>query len=175
MPGGNAGGGSRVNEDGGPGKEHVAGRMTRTQLTGRDSMPERKRHAANASFCGRCGYNLTGCASNRCPECGWHFLEAARQLRQAVRRQRRLGLALYAVTLAFAIALCAMYVELRYQLEVARAGAENANAILDVLVDRDPLAALRDSGNSLLQQRLRSLHNAASQPADYSSRDSFAE
>lgn len=37
--------------------------------------------------CGSCGYNLTGSASNRCPECGVLFIEAGIVM-QAVRTSR---------------------------------------------------------------------------------------
>ncbi len=45
--------------------------------------------------CGGCGYNLTACLSNRCPECGRLFIEAGVVVRQtgAVRRRWPLGLA----------------------------------------------------------------------------------
>lgn len=34
------------------------------------------RRASDVPQCGACGYNLTGAAANRCPECGALFIEA---------------------------------------------------------------------------------------------------
>lgn len=36
----------------------------------------RRAVGGNGPQCGSCGYNLTGSASNRCPECGVLFIEA---------------------------------------------------------------------------------------------------
>lgn len=44
--------------------------------------------------CGSCGYNLTGCPSNRCPECGRLFIEAGVTIASGRPARRTLAVAL---------------------------------------------------------------------------------
>lgn len=53
--------------------------------------------------CARCGYNLRGCTSTECPECGWR-IDVARLARPMVRATRGMAIALIAgLVLAVAV------------------------------------------------------------------------
>ncbi|MCB9855035.1 MAG: hypothetical protein H6818_05050 [Phycisphaerales bacterium] len=54
--------------------------------------------------CGKCGYDLTGCEGNRCPECGQLLIEAGVTVRGKTARERLLGLARLLLILLFGIA-----------------------------------------------------------------------
>ncbi len=52
--------------------------------------------------CGQCGYNLTGSASNRCPECGTLFIEAGVTLgNPSTKRARWLLVSLIILSILF--------------------------------------------------------------------------
>jgi|GEM_PF-2374819 len=54
--------------------------------------------------CGHCQYNLTGIEDNRCPECGWLFIEAGVKIVGAQRRDRRKHIWLAAILGGFLLA-----------------------------------------------------------------------
>ena len=52
--------------------------------------------------CGRCGYNLTGSESNRCPECGTLFIEAGVTLgRSSPKKARWVWVSLLVLSILF--------------------------------------------------------------------------
>jgi len=74
--------------------------------------------------CGHCQYNLTGIKDNRCPECGWLFIEAGVKIVGTQRRDRRKHVWLAAILGGFLLAgisvSYAMMARARMQAAVAR-------------------------------------------------------
>ncbi len=75
--------------------------------------------------CGNCRYNLTGAASNRCPECGKLFIEAGVLLGE--KRRRRVGVAAIAFVLLLGFATAGMIISIQ-RVQAARASVERARA-----------------------------------------------
>jgi hypothetical protein len=79
--------------------------------------------------CGACGYNLTGCTSNRCPECGRLFIEAGVFVRPAASARRKWPLVLAAGSLGVLFLSAGLSMTLWLRAERAAAVAQQAQAL----------------------------------------------
>ena len=112
-------------------------------------------------LCGNCGYNLTGCESNRCSECGLLFIQAGviKGRRPASPNRRRAGIALILVPAVLIFGMIpTLYFYRRAQVERARAMQARQQAVRVQRFQESMLEAIRPASPvRQVQQFLQSM------------------
>ncbi|GMU82570.1 MAG: hypothetical protein AMXMBFR47_24410 [Planctomycetota bacterium] len=115
--------------------------------------------------CGHCGYNLTGAPGNRCPECGWLFIDAGVIVRSDRRRSPWRSVVVRLALVVLVGIAGVSYFGIRAA--QARASAEAARAMATRAFLQQSLAAQNAQSNSRVAvQELRTATQSASRPVE---------